>query len=465
MKQKEEGEESHQNATATSSSRREATVGAAVAAAASDTDPDADNKQKNTIRNDNINNINTDDYEDGTTLSSVFVPGKDWTLLSQGAEARVWKVPKYTVPLSSNNNEKASTSTVVTCVCKERFPKSYRHAILDERLTKQRCRMEARLLNKCKKLRQQQPGMTGTSSSIDVPSVLGMQMIQHPPHGRSTTITTALLFLEFIEGTTVRDFINQRVLPHLAAMIECDLPLPQQQQQDDDNDDDTKSIQTKRRRVAPTTTTVPPTNNGATNNGATNNTIPQQQQSAAMAALDWLATEIGGTVAQLHQAGMVHCDLTTSNMMLRQRRSQQRHDPPQQESDALPTSTNPKEAISLLEPPDLIHSQYSLTLIDFGLAKNSTGVEERAVDLYVLERAIQSTHPTLPTSFLETLFAAYMATASSTSNEQQQQSPLSVVANSQKQKRSPHSWQVAKQETLTRLDKVRQRGRKRECFG
>lgn len=32
-------------------------------------------------------------------------------------------------------------------------------------------------------------------------------------------------------------------------------------------------------------------------------------------------------------------------------------------------------------------------LIDFGLSNNSTLAEDKAVDLYVLERAFQSTHP------------------------------------------------------------------------
>lgn len=35
------------------------------------------------------------------------------------------------------------------------------------------------------------------------------------------------------------------------------------------------------------------------------------------------------------------------------------------------------------------------TLIDFGLASVSSSVEDRAVDLYVLERAFISTHPAL----------------------------------------------------------------------
>ncbi|KAK4220405.1 hypothetical protein QBC38DRAFT_378953, partial [Podospora fimiseda] len=60
-------------------------------------------------------------------------------------------------------------------------------------------------------------------------------------------------------------------------------------------------------------------------------------------------------VYNLHKIGIIHGDLTTSNMML-----------------------NP---------------QSEVILIDFGLATQSQSDENRAVDLYVLERAFMSTHP------------------------------------------------------------------------
>lgn len=63
-------------------------------------------------------------------------------------------------------------------------------------------------------------------------------------------------------------------------------------------------------------------------------------------------------MAKLHDGGLVHGDLTTSNMLLRDGDGQ-------------------------------------LVLIDFGLAFNSTLAEDKAVDLYVLERAITSAHASL----------------------------------------------------------------------
>ena len=65
-----------------------------------------------------------------------------------------------------------------------------------------------------------------------------------------------------------------------------------------------------------------------------------------------LAEEIGRLVGALHSAGIIHGDLTTSNMIFR----------------------------------DKIH------FIDFGLGFHSTSVEDRAIDLHLLHQAYQSTH-------------------------------------------------------------------------
>ncbi|KAI0660161.1 kinase-like domain-containing protein [Cubamyces menziesii] len=75
---------------------------------------------------------------------------------------------------------------------------------------------------------------------------------------------------------------------------------------------------------------------------------------------DTLMSMIGTEIAKMHKADIIHGDLTTSNMMLRH-----------------PSS----------------YKGLQLVLIDFGLAYTSTLVEDKAVDLYVLERAFASTHP------------------------------------------------------------------------
>lgn len=72
--------------------------------------------------------------------------------------------------------------------------------------------------------------------------------------------------------------------------------------------------------------------------------------------LNILAAQLGKLVASSHATDLIHGDLTTSNILFR---------------------------------PDLSEA----VLIDFGLAQVSGMVEDKAVDLYVLERAIASTHP------------------------------------------------------------------------
>ncbi len=68
-----------------------------------------------------------------------------------------------------------------------------------------------------------------------------------------------------------------------------------------------------------------------------------------------LAQEIGKNIAKLHDANIIHGDLTTSNMLL--------HEPSNQ-----------------------------LQFIDFGLSSFSDKIEDKAVDLFLLDRALESTH-------------------------------------------------------------------------
>ena len=96
-----------------------------------------------------------------------------------------------------------------------------------------------------------------------------------------------------------------------------------------------------------------------------------------------LMRRIGTAVGKLHKSGIIHGDLTTSNMMLR----------PWPES----TSNGHSESATILDG--------EVVIIDFGLASQGIQDEDRAVDLYVLERAFGSTHPRAEHLFTETLDA------------------------------------------------------------
>ncbi|KAI9835057.1 MAG: hypothetical protein M1819_002609 [Sarea resinae] len=155
-----------------------------------------------------------------------------------------------------------------------------------------------------------------------------------------------------------------------------------------------------------------------------------------------LMARVGELVGRLHEIGIVHGDLTTSNLMLRP--------PPPPlptSSSTTPSSSTPSPHPHFLasRPPSTTapspppHTLASLTgpitLIDFGLASQSLQDEDKAVDLYVLERAFGSTHPAAEKLFQEAVLGAYGA--------------------------SYKGAQVA----LKRLDEVRMRGRKKNMIG
>lgn len=117
-------------------------------------------------------------------------------------------------------------------------------------------------------------------------------------------------------------------------------------------------------------------------------------------------------MGKMHKIGVVHGDLTTSNMML---------------------GPSPGAAASgHTDGGDLLDGE--IVIIDLGLASGSVHEEERAVDLYVLERAFGSTHPRAECLFSD-LLDAY--------RESFKQAPT----------------------VLKKLEDVRMRGRKRSMLG
>ncbi|TPX44954.1 hypothetical protein SeLEV6574_g04180 [Synchytrium endobioticum] len=212
------------------------------------------------------------------------------TLIKQGAEARVYKIP---FPCSQY------------AIVKERFPKSYRHPILDAKITSKRVIQEARCLVRCCK------------AGIDTPT---LYLIDVPRN---------VLYMEYVVGVSVRDFIQHNGL-------------------------DDAGVATQ------------------------------------------LSQRIGWNVAAMHDLDIIHGDLTTSNMMIRPSKS--------------------------------------VAMIDFGLSYGSVDIEDKAVDLYVLERAFSSTHPNTEALF-EAILDNYVARA---------RDGKSIIK---------------------RLNDVRKRGRKRTAFG
>lgn len=78
--------------------------------------------------------------------------------------------------------------------------------------------------------------------------------------------------------------------------------------------------------------------------------------------------QVGSLIAKMHGLNIIHGDLTTSNIMIK-------------------TSTG-DTALAIQDCAEIV-------LIDFGLSSIASQPEDKAVDLYVLERAFQATHPQL----------------------------------------------------------------------
>jgi len=89
--------------------------------------------------------------------------------------------------------------------------------------------------------------------------------------------------------------------------------------------------------------------------------------------------KVGKDIAMLHRAGIIHGDLTTSNMIL----------------------TRGEQVV----------------FIDFGLGSRSEKVEDKGVDLHLLKRALQSTHHKRAEDCFQSVLEGYSHMANDTSSE------------------------------------------------
>ena len=168
-------------------------------------------------------------------------------------------------------------------IVKERFVKTYRHPVLDEKINKKRVRDEARIL-----VRARQFG-------VEVPALLHVDQINR------------LIWMERISGVSMKAWCYWK-----------------------------SSDESNRQKVIDSAEIL-------------------TEMDHTTLEMDELAKQTGETIARLHKANIIHGDLTTSNFMMRK-------------------------------------DNLQIVLIDFGLSYNSSLAEDRAVDLYVLERAFLSTH-------------------------------------------------------------------------
>ncbi|KAG2502422.1 hypothetical protein BBI17_009826 [Phytophthora kernoviae] len=202
----------------------------------------------------------------------------EWTLISQGAEAKVFETDFSGRP----------------CVVKERVKKNYRLPVLDKKLSHRRLVQEARCILKCRR------------AGVLTPCIFLVDEDK------------SRLYLEKVQGGSLKDYLRRA---YKLGMGRKEVIL-----------------------------------NGAVEililAGACCCGVDPQYGPNALKK----AYQIGEAIAKMHDADIVHGDLTTSNMML-------------SSDDAT-----------------------DVTMIDFGLANSQPLPEDKAVDLYVMERAFNSTH-------------------------------------------------------------------------
>lgn len=133
--------------------------------------------------------------------------------------------------------------------------------------------------------------------------------------------------------------------------------------------------------------------------------------------LNDLAQKIGEIIGKLHSHSVVHGDLTTSNMLV--------------VKDTATTTTSVDTAVeSCVE-------NIKIYFIDFGLSQVvSNQAEDKAVDLYVLERALLSTHSLQAKGIFEYILKGYVSANETEANR-----------------------------VIERFEAVRLRGRKRSMIG
>ncbi|EXJ54014.1 BUD32 protein kinase [Cladophialophora yegresii CBS 114405] len=254
------------------------------------------------------------------------------TLITQGAEALLYRTHFL--------------SPSAPAALKFRPSKAYRHPTLDARLTKQRVLAEARVLVKLSAL--------GPASGVSVPAVLslewdvarkvkGLSGEQRGARSDAGQGAGAWLLMEWIEGKSVKELLREWDAWYKSL----------------DRDRDAPGV--------------------------------REDIAAQEGEVKKLLRRIGQAVGAMHaRGGVVHGDLTSSNIMIRplgegQGQQNEMTDGKQNGAEETEADAKPK-----LEPPDLAGE---IVLIDFGLATQSVQDEDRAVDLYVLERAFGSTHP------------------------------------------------------------------------
>ena len=200
-----------------------------------------------------------------------------------------------------------------------------------------------------------------------------------------------MIYMEHVvDSITVKDYLSQQLSSNGTSLMSAAAADGNISQNVCDNTDSTETVMVK---------------SNATSLDKVSSLLP-------------LGREIGRILGTMHRNHTIHGDLTTSNLLL---------------------EGNPEDR--------------RIALIDFGLGSYDESAEDKGVDLYVLERALLSTHPST-----ETLFSAILdGYKESYGVDEDGGCP---GGDKKKKSKKPSAEQV-----LKKLNEVRLRGRKRTMVG
>lgn len=297
-------------------------------------------------------------------------------------------------------------------VLKHRFPKAYRHATLDLKLRTQRTQREGKALVRAKKFNV----VTPTVYHIDKPN--------------------CTIVMERIKGKAVRDVINELAskIPHEILRTRANdvfLKTIKAEEAEDSNEEAAAAVASPNSAAiaSPSSHHNPFNISVAAQNiqsaahivAASGLSLSPAETAVAVANLEALEslgrimlTKMGAIIGCLHNGDIIHGDLTTANFLtapaaaasnIAESNNNNSFNYNSHPSSPNSNSTEGSEGSRLLAAA----TGLELVVIDFGLVRESSNPEERAVDLYVLQRAITSAHPYL-TLVLETILLGYNMT-------------------------------------------------------
>ncbi len=300
-------------------------------------------------------------------------------LIAQGAEGRLYRTTYLEAAAAA---AAAGGGGRTWAALKHRPAKPWRHPALDARLTRHRILAEARLLARCRR------------AGVRVPAVYALDE------------AAGWLMLEWVDGGPVRAAVNAWLARRRGRR-----PRQRQRQrrrggegeegEEGDGDGDGDGAGAGRESEGEKEEGEGEREDGDEEEDGGEG---EREGDEGNEPLVRLMRRIGDAVGRLHKIGVVHGDLTTSNMMLRpwdggegRRRRQQQPitaDGHATATAATTTTTTEEEGDADDDDDDdgaLLDGE--IVIIDFGLASVGAADEDRAVDLYVLERAFASTHP------------------------------------------------------------------------